>query len=532
MRADVATSAVTCSSPPQQGPGQGPEHAIAGLTELGFEFGPPQPTTRSVLDTFDGRLHRAGARLDARPVYKPGSTDAVELSPHGVALPDRSLVVSQLPQSPSDLPAGQFRLQLESIVRDRALLVQLTMTSQCAHAIRRNRDGKAVARLELHTDIEVADADGRPCALGDHAWCLELHELPGHRKHARRARRHLDDLGLETFETDSVGWSAIAAGLTLSGIDISREADLRRKDSAAVAFRQVLHVLADAVEMTWQGTADELDPEFLHDLRVALRRSRTVLRAAVDVMPDEARRAAIDLAESITLPTAAPRDLDVHLAGWDTLVDDDRHRLALEPVRHRLEARRRAAHDHLRAVLTEVDRDVWRSGWNALVDSDRDTDGERPRRAQRRVGAVVADRVERAHARLVRDGRRITPTSPSTQVHRLRKDAKRLRYLLECFGSLVDGPHGRRYLARLKALQEHLGESQDLAVFRAELISSSTSLTADDASTDTLAALEALIDRIDERARELRSEFDGVFGSFDDDRTRRALKRVLRDLGR
>ena len=56
------------------------------------------------------------------------------------------------------------------------------------------------------------------------------------------------------------------------------------------------------------------------------------------------------------------------------------------------------------------------------------------------------------------------PDTPAEQVHDLRKDAKKLRYLLECFGSLLPKSPRKQFVKRLKALQDNLGEHQDAEV--------------------------------------------------------------------
>ncbi len=507
-----------------------PDSAVAALVELGFEFGPPQPATRSVLDTFDGRLHRAGARLDARPAYKPGSADAVELSAHGASLPDQPLVVGRLPRSPSDLPAGQFGVQLAAIVLDRALLVQLTMSSNCSHALRRNRDGKAVARVELHTDVQIADGDGICCGTRVATWCLDLHELPDHRSPAAKARRRLDGLGLQRLETDSLGWAATIGAIDLSGGASSSEVTLKHADTATRAFRHVLGHLGDVVAATWQGARDDLDPEFLHDLRIALRKGRTVLRASRDVMPADARRDALDLAGELARQTGAARDLDVYLLSWESHVSalDPAECALLEPVRELLVVRREQAHARLAEALDSTDRDRWLHRWQELVGSTSEPGGVRPLQARRPAGRVIATRIEQAHDRLIRDGRSITATSPSEAVHRLRKDAKHLRYLLESFGSLITKPHRRAYGARLKAVQDLLGAFQDATVHRALLDDVAIELRA--APQATFDALASLTDVVDALGVTLRDDVIASLEAFDSKGTRRALRDVLSDL--
>ena len=50
--------------------------------------------------------------------------------------------------------------------------------------------------------------------------------------------------------------------------------------------------LRDAMLANWDGTVADIDPEFLHDLRVAVRRTRVVLANAGRVLPDDVRQRA------------------------------------------------------------------------------------------------------------------------------------------------------------------------------------------------------------------------------------------------
>jgi len=522
-------------------PGDGPDLAIVELVALGFEFGAPQLTTRSLLDTFDGRLHRAGARLDARPVYQPGAADAVELFPHGDPLPDRRIIVGRMPRGPDDVPAGQLRSQLVALIDVRALLVRMQMTSQCVHALRRNADGKAVARLELHTSIAVAAGgldplDLQEVPIDDGVWCLELHEVPEHPKHAARARRRLETAGHDLVDTDALGWAVELAGVDLAGVDTSTRVRLRRRARADDAYRMVLHRLGEVVAATWQGSADDVDPEFLHDLRVALRRARTVLKESKRVLPETSRLDAIALAAGLAAATGDARDLDVHLLGWDDYVAtavpadpadpaDPANPAALAPVRQLLVERQVDAHRLLRSTFDDIGRDRWALRWHELIDAEPLLADHPPDEAGRRVGKVIADRLERAHRRLVRDGRRIRADSPSEHFHELRKDAKRIRSLVECFGSLVKAPHRREFVLALKTLQDHLGVLQDTTVQRLEIDDFVRELQS--APVEVRQALDGLADVLDELHSQLRQDFVGVFETFDSKHTRRALGGVL-----
>lgn len=222
--------------------------------------------------------------------------------------------------------------------------------------------------------------------------------------------------------------------------------------------------LAVAEAMLPQCQADR-NVECLHDLRVAIRRSRTVLSELRTVFPRDARRnlaAALRWMQTVTGPT---RDLDVLLLRWAALA---RH--LPEPSRptsiwvHDLfEAHRAEAFETLRAELHGSPFvDYWED-WQHFVKRRVVESGRRA--AAEPLAEVVAPRIEDAGRRLVRGGAAIAPTSAASALHDLRKDAKRVRYLLELFGDAVlPGDEVRLLVGNLKGVQEDLGRFQDDAV--------------------------------------------------------------------
>ena len=78
----------------------------------------------------------------------------------------------------------------------------------------------------------------------------------------------------------------------------------------------------------------------------------------------------------------------------------------------------------------------------------------------------VALRLLSRFARNVRRRSRRAADLSSTKLHRLRISTKRLRYLAEFMAPLYKRDRGRRYLARLAAVQKTLGDLNDLEVGR------------------------------------------------------------------
>ena len=166
--------------------------------------------------------------------------------------------------------------------------------------------------------------------------------------------------------------------------------------------------------------------------------------------------------------------------------------------------------------------DAWRT-WLAEPLADDDL----PQRAGRPLGELVAKRIALAHGVLLTRGRQIGPDTPAVRVHDLRKDAKKLRYLLECFGSLLPKKARKRYVKRLKALQDNLGEHQDAEVQIRMLRAIARELHTAGASPDTMVAIGQLVERLDQRRQASRSEFAGRFTDYDTRATQRALDAVL-----
>ena len=149
-------------------------------------------------------------------------------------------------------------------------------------------------------------------------------------------------LGIEECETDTLTLCAAAAGVDLAGFTASATVPLDRGMAAKDGFRLVLANLATTITANWQGTIDQTDPEFLHDLRIAVRRTRTVLAVSKQVFAAAILDHTRDEFSWLADLTSTPRDLDVYLLEWSNYTDPLGSGVAalLEPVRDLLERRR------------------------------------------------------------------------------------------------------------------------------------------------------------------------------------------------
>ncbi len=491
---------------------------VASLVELGFVFDQPRSLTTTLLDTFDGRLHRAGLKLELH------ESNGLELVLSGDQTVSAHLAVTTAPLVPGDLPPGPFRARLAALTDIRALLPQIRVSTKTTEASRLDSTGGVVATAQLHEHVRVVGRPGLSCPVAT----IEIREATGYGKRARQAVEVLDEFGLPRCDTDTLSQCATAAQVDLAGFSATATVPLESATPAIDGIRAVLANLARAVVANWQGTIDQSDPEFLHDLRIAVRRTRTVIAEGKGVLPATVRNPARDGFAWLGGLTGPARDLDVYLIEWGSYTGPLGAEVvsSLAPVRTLLERRRAHAHIDLeRALRSKRAANLIRTWTTWLGDP---IDDEHPEaRAERPLGRLVAARISRAHAVLIEGGRLIDPDSPADQVHDLRKDAKKLRYLLECFGSLVPDEPLRRFVKRLKALQDNLGEHQDAEVHVTMLRAVGHELYDAGASPDTMIAIGQLTERLDQQRGSARAEFAERFADYDTPSTHGSLEEML-----
>lgn len=291
----------------------------------------------------------------------------------------------------------------------------------------------------------------------------------------------------------------------------------QRADEAAVA---VLQGQALVVEVNVQECLDDVDPVHLHDLRVAGRRSRSVLGQLSRVFPRKQRRVQARNLRWIQSKTGPTRDLDVQLMEWDALVSGlpAGDRQALEPVHDLLLARRADAFATMhRALGSSKFGDRW-SAWRTFLASDFGAVSQKGRRdAGRTIEEVAGRRIRSLQRSMVRDGGEIDRSSPATALHELRKKGKELRYLLELFGEIWSLEQTRPTVETLKELQDALGDHQDREVQANTLRSLQDELRDGDgpgAGHDTFRALDLVIERFRQDQREARDRFADRFDAF------------------
>jgi CHAD domain-containing protein len=317
--------------------------------------------------------------------------------------------------------------------------------------------------------------------------------------------------------------AATASPAARAKVDVPLAYD-QRADAAAVAvLRRLLGVIRDNVE----GAISGEDDEYLHQLRIAVRRSRTVQRQLAGVFPPIELPGFRSEFRWLQQSTGAARDLDVYISdlGSLALLLPERLRPDLAPLRPvLLHSRITARAEMERALRSRRAADLfedWDRRLETLVELPLD---DRPV-APRPIGEVTGERIGRVYRRVVHMGRRIDASSPPEAYHELRKKAKELRYLLELFGlKLFDEEHVAPMVKALKALQDVLGRHQDREVQMAMLRSAADEVATLPGGGPACMAMGVLVDRLGLDEAAARAEFGERFDAFASDEQRKLVE--------
>ena len=474
---------------------------------------------RAYYDTFDGRLHRAGLVA----VWEDGWLALRELAT------DRTLARAQLskPGGPllvRDLPDGELRASVSQPLGERALLPLVVIRNRERLLDVLDSERKTVVRMRLQQP-----------ALGRRRLRGRIHAVSvrGYDKELRRLGRTLTgELGLEpTAETlmdEAVGVSGARPGGSPSKIDVT----LGRDEPAAAAAASVLTALLAVIRANIPGTVQDLDPEFLHDLRVSVRKTRAVQRELRHVFEPDALGRFRAAFRWLQQATGDARDMDVYLLEFDDMrvlvpesIQPDLDALRSVLSNRRAAARRRAVRA-LRSTRTAALLADWSAFLGALGADPRGVaagpDAERP------IGELAGVRIAKVYGRMVKMGKAIGPDSPPADYHELRKQGKELRYLLELFGApLFDDDVVKPMIKSLKALQDVLGRHQDREVQAAMLRSLRDSVADATDGSAALMAMGVLVERLEEDQLVARGQFASTFETFASKRRRRRVKETF-----
>lgn len=468
---------------------------------------------RTWLDTFDWRLYNADLVLEQDHDRHGGRIILTSASGDARAEQPATGWQTRRPTEWTDIPAGPVKDIIGPLVTPRALIPVAKAVSARTTLRLTNADGKTVVRLLAD---QTSTPDGQPVPLR-----LTIAEVRGYPAQARRAAVILATIAEPAAQTTFT--AALSAQHRSPGDYTGKvDAEITAQMPAVTAVATVMLRLLDTLEQNVDGVLRDIDTEFLHDLRVAVRRTRAAIKLLGTVLPGDLAARYKDEFKWLGDLTTPVRDLDVHLLGFDDLAGS---LLAftpadLEPFREFLSRRRaqefRRLTVGLRSPRFRSLMDDWRKALEGILST-------RTRKRQP-ASALAAERTSRAIALLVRHGSAIAATSPAESLHDLRKRGKEVRYLLEFFAPIYDAAAYRLVVSDLKKLQDCLGEFQDSQVQREEIAVLAESMPP---VVGTLLAMGEISARLAASQQAARADFSARFARFAAPASQRRIMELL-----
>jgi len=456
-------------------------------------------------DTFDWRLFNQSLVLrQAGPeLYLEHLSNSESLN---------GLAGTSSPEFVLDLPESPLRNRLEPIVKMRTLLPLADIHTGSRTYRVLNQDEKTVARL-VHTEVRTLDGENEPVL----AAYLSLRPVRGYPKYSQKLANRLSRAGQVTSMPEDLYFSALErAGKkpgSYSGRINIRLKPNKRSDSSAKVIQRYLFEIMKANEA---GIKADIDSEYLHDYRIAIRRTRSALSEIRNVFPEEVTEHFKQAFRVLGQRTNMLRDLDVYLLSEAEF--QARLPLAMRedivPLFDYLRLLREQALEEVIDSLSSNEYTGVLEEWQTFLD---EPIPKKPVAANASMPIVklAQKRIYKHYRRVIQDGDTILTHTQDELLHALRIECKKLRYLMEFFSSLFPRKKMTRLIEQLKKLQDNLGEFNDLSVQQEHLMHMAEELPMDDPrSRKTLVATGYLVENLSYEQKAVRADFADTFTEF------------------
>ena len=475
----------------------------------------------TMLDTFDGRVRRAGARLTRT------GTDGVSIiawQPRD----GRAPLTARLTEPVSfawDLPDGPLQEALAPVIGVRRLLPQADAEEKGSELDILDDRRKTVARLRIesgHVRQPMPRSAWQPLPT-----ILTLTGLRGYDEAYERLKPIIASRpGISSCPDGLEGVIFQHAGVPDARGGPSIRIDVAPGVPAEAGARGIHQAIVGILTANEPGLRANIDTEFLHDFRVALRRTRSLLRQLKHVFPSDSVEHFSTEFSWLGRLTGPPRDLDV-------LVLSLRAHAADLPAGDldALIGFLGDAQAHERQTLIEaLDSPRYQTllaAWQRFLAQPAAFASTAPD-ARRPLAEVVARRAWRLSKRLARSAEAIDEHSDPAELHEVRITAKKLRYLIDVTSSFYDADDLECVLTPLKKLQRVLGDFNDAVVQETRLLELARTVGAAGGPASAVLTLGRLAERSRQRRDRLYPEAADQLHQFRVRATRAACRRAFK----
>lgn len=485
--------------------------AFASLRrELQRSFGmrhvPGKVRKIEVLDNFDWSLwHNNVSFVKTGPQTYLMTVDNREIEVVALTSPPRFWL---------DFPPGECQDYLKKYSPLRALQSITTIRFTVHQYELLNDDEKIVVRLRVIQHYSAESHQSRKI-IGIY---LQAIPLLGYEDEFQRVVEAVVAEQLEATALPNVAQLCICQGLEVKpkpGKSFGIHAAMMAEDAA----RHMGGALLSAALEQRAGLLADTDTEFLHQYRVNLRKLRSLLSLLKKALNPAEGRHLQNLLSQVFSPTNDLRDLDVFLLQYPQYqqVLPNEFKAGLNTFYQHLANKRQQRQKQVVRALRSKTYCNTIENIEKRISQAADYSGEL---AKQPIGELARKRILSRYRKICQIGARIQSSTPDTEIHELRKECKKLRYLMEFFAELFPRQRMSKLIKQLKGLQDVLGNFNDFSVQKTFL----QTMAKQEQSKPVLAAVSGLIAIISQQQAAVRQHIQAAFVAFSDHKTTRMLK--------
>lgn len=216
------------------------------------------------------------------------------------------------------------------------------------------------------------------------------------------------------------------------------------------ALRSIFSRLHSDIVKSVRIVLESDDVDAFHDLRVAIMRARTLFLLFKKNLKNSSRFSI--RFKQYTDATNKQRDLDVFIAGLDSYVLNAEEDIV--PLKEILAGERTREHDIVKKIITGNRFLSFLDAWECYFMMDSPCEASEGKRE----ACSVFNEILRKHIKKLR---RFRSKGVEANVHKIRIEFKKLRYLMEFSREFAGGEDTEKSIQKLKKIQDTLGVVQD-----------------------------------------------------------------------
>lgn len=438
---------------------------------------------RSFHDSFDWRLYRHDLSAEFVRSQRQSELMIRDLSDNTITATTN---LRELPQFAVDFEHPRVSAILKKTLEHRALLEVCTLDYEYSVFEIFNKKQTLLARIHFsqyevfknHLRIEVLMPDSK-------RWQKHLNWLA-------------QEIDLTPVKHPILHYALKAQGRKPKDYSSKLRIHLDADQSAESACREIYQSLLKIIRTNENGIIHRIDSEFLHDYRVAVRRTLSGLKQMGAVLPETEHLHFLDFFKRLGEASNNPRDLDVHLLKFEqykSLLPDE-IRNDLNPLHNFLALRQEQAYQQLSSLLRSPEYLTGLHEWEGFLKKGSQ---QNTPLGKKTIHTVAGKKLQKALHHCLELVHGILNNTGKTDLHELRISCKKLRYLLEFFEDLYPESPLEAFIKNLRHCQDILGEAQDNRVYQQHLQQYRDELAESGIHPSSLVAMDTLINLLKKR---------------------------------